>query len=118
MTEHEQINYLELPSKDINATKAFFSEVFNWRFNDYGPEYCAFSGAGLAGGFYLSNLRSRTENGSALTVFYSNNIKHTQQKIEQAGGVINRPLFAFPGGVRFHFEDPNGNEYAVWSEHD
>ncbi|WP_372880197.1 VOC family protein [Psychromonas sp.] len=118
MSEHEKINYLEFPSKDITATKTFFSAVFDWRFHDYGAEYCAFSGAGLAGGFYLSSLSCSIENGSVLAVLYSNNIKHTQQKIEQAGGVINRDIFAFPGGVRFHFKDPNGNEYAVWSEHD
>jgi len=116
MPEHEKINYLEFPSKDLPATKAFFTTIFNWQFCDYGSEYCAFSGAGIAGGFYLSPLHCSTKNGSVLIVFYSNNIQHTQKKIEQAGGSINKALFTFPGGVRFHFEDPNGNEYAVWSE--
>ncbi len=118
MSAHKKINYLEFPSKDLHKTKSFFSTVFNWQFEDYGPEYCAFSGeaAGINGGFYLSELSSSTINGSMLTVIYSRDINHTEQEIKQAGGLIIKPVFNFPGGVRFHFEDPNGNEYAVWSE--
>ncbi len=116
MSAHEKINYLEFPSKDLLKTKSFFSQVFNWQFNDYGPEYSVFFGAGINGGFYLSPLNSSTKNGSALAVIYSSNITETAQKIKQAGGLIIKPIFSFPGGVRFHFTDPNGNEYAVWSE--
>ena len=116
MNEHEKINYVEFPAKDINATKSFFSTVFGWDFVDYGPDYTAFSNEGLDGGFFKSNLTASTENGSALIVFYSKELEQTQAKIEQAGGSIIRPIFSFPGGRRFHFGDPNGNEYAVWSE--
>ena len=116
MNEHEKINYVEFPAKDINVTKSFFSTVFGWDFVDYGPDYTAFSNEGLDGGFFKSNLTASTENGSALIVFYSKELEQTQAKIEQAGGSIIRPIFSFPGGRRFHFGDPNGNEYAVWSE--
>jgi len=116
MNEHEKINYVEFPAKDIGATKTFFKEVFGWSFVDYGPEYTAFSNVGLDGGFFKSNLTSLTENGSALIVFYSCDLENTQSKIEGAGGSIIKPIFSFPGGRRFHFGDPSGNEYAVWSD--
>lgn len=116
MNEHEKINYVEFPAKDIEATKSFFSTAFDWAFKDYGPDYIAFSNEGLDGGFFKSNLTASTENGSALIVFYSKELEQTQTKIEQAGGTIIKPIFSFPGGRRFHFGDPNGNEYAVWSE--
>lgn len=116
MNEHEKINYVEFPAKDITATKVFFNSVFNWSFIDYGPDYTAFSNEGLDGGFFKSELSVSTENGSALIVFYSKNLDETQKKIESAGGSVIRPIFSFPGGRRFHFSDPSGNEYAVWSD--
>ena len=118
MSEHEKINYVEFPARDIEATKAFFNSAFGWSFVDYGPEYSAFSDAGLDGGFYKSELSASTESGSALIVFYSKELEKTQAKIENAGGSIIKPVFLFPGGRRFHFGDPNGNEYAVWSDVD
>ena len=116
MSAHEKINYVEFPAKDIKAAKAFFTAVFSWSFVDYGPEYTAFSNAGLAGGFFKSDLTVSTDTGSALIVFYSKALEQTQTKIEQTGGSIVKPIFSFPGGRRFHFSDPNGNEYAVWSD--
>jgi len=116
MNQHEKINYIEFPAKNIQTTKSFFKKVFNWTFVDYGPEYTAFSNQGLDGGFYKSELSSSTSNGSALIVFYSDNLEQTQSKIEAAGGSIIKPIFEFPGGRRFHFTDPNNNEYAVWSD--
>ncbi len=116
MNEHEKINYVEFPSKDIEATKSFFSSAFGWSFSDYGPEYTAFSNDGIDGGFFKSDLSVSTENGSALIVFYSKDLEKTRTKIEVAGGSIVKPIFPFPGGRRFHFSDTNGNEYAVWSD--
>ncbi len=115
MNKHEKINYLEFPAKDIEATKAFFNSVFAWRFEDYGPEYVAFFDAGMDGGFFKSNLTVSTDNGSALMVFYSDNLEQTLSKVTTAGGTVIKPVFSFPGGRRFHFADPNGNEFAVWS---
>ena len=116
MNEHEKINYVEFPAQDIEAAKVFFNTVFGWSFVDYGPEYTAFSNEGLNGGFFRSTLSASTKNGSALIVFYSKNLEATQANIESAGGSVIKPIFTFPGGRRFHFSDPNDNEYAVWSD--
>jgi len=116
VNNHEKINYVEFPAKDIIKAKAFFNEAFGWSFVDYGPEYTSFTNGGLDGGFFKSELNSSTENGSTLIVLYSENLETTQSKIEKSGGEIVKPIFSFPGGRRFHFTDPNGNEYAVWSE--
>lgn len=115
--DHEKINYLELPAKDIIASKQFFSQTFNWKFTDYGPDYSAFSAAsaGLEGGFYRADLAASTYSGSALIVLFSNNLEQTEQKITAAGGSIVKDVFHFSGGRRFHFTDPSGNEFAVWS---
>lgn len=116
MKEHEKLNYVEFPAKNLEATKTFFRTAFAWEFEDYGPEYSAFFNGGLDGGFYQSDLSVSTKKGSALLVFYSKDLEETLEKIEIAGGVIVVPIFSFPGGRRFHFNDPSGNEFAVWSE--
>src|SRR5690554_2948176 len=112
MNKHEKINYIEFPAQDMAATKTFFSEVFGWKFEDYGPDYVAFFNAGIDGGFYRSDLHSETANGSMLIVFYSNNLEETHSKVVEAGGTIIKEIFAFPGGRRFHFAEPSGNEFA------
>lgn len=116
MNQHEMINYVEFPSRDISSTKEFFNKAFGWEFVDYGPDYTAFSGQGLDGGFFKSDSCSSTKNGAALIVFYSEQLEQTQTRIERAGGQIIRPVFSFPGGRRFQFTEPGGNEFAVWSE--
>lgn len=114
--QHETINYIELPASDFVAIKRFFSAVFSWTFTDYGEEYCAFSTPTMEGGFYQSDLKSSAASGSALIVFYSENLEATAIKILKEGGEIVTPAFDFPGGRRFHFADPHGNEFAVWSD--
>ena len=116
MNEHEKINYAEFPARDIPATKEFFTQAFGWSFVDYGPEYTAFSNEGLDGGFFRSDLASTTERGGALIVFYSSDLEATLKKIAPAGGEIVKPIFSFPGGQRFQFTEPSGNEFAVWSD--
>jgi len=118
MPPHQKINYTEFPASDLPAVKAFFSNAFNWSFTDYGPDYTAFNAdsAGLDGGFFQSNLTATTDTGSALVVLYSNDLEATQATVETHGGAIIKPIFSFPGGRRFHFTDPNGNEWAVWSD--
>jgi predicted enzyme related to lactoylglutathione lyase len=115
--DHEKINYVELPAKDITANKAFFSQAFNWQFTDSGPEYSAFSAdsTGLEGGFYSADVSASTHSGSALIVLFSSDLEQTQRKVEAAGGSIVKEIFPFPGGRRFHFTDPSGNEFGVWS---
>lgn len=116
MKQHEKINYVEFPASDLEATRSFFKREFNWHFEDYGPEYSSFSGQGLDGGFYQSDRCSCTDEGGALVVFYSNDLDSTQAQIENAGGKITKAIFSFPGGRRFHFTEPSGNELAVWSD--
>ena len=118
MLENAKINYIELPAHDLKMVKDFFSAVFAWEFTDYGPEYTAFyaTESGLDGGFYQSNQSSKTENGAALVVFYAQDLKDIMTQIIQAGGAVCKDIFEFPGGRRFHFTDPCGNEYAVWSD--
>ncbi|MGY4106473.1 VOC family protein [Aeromonas encheleia] len=116
MNAHEKLNYVEFAARDLAATKAFFAAAFGWQFADYGPDYCAFEGEGLDGGFYRADLSNQSSQGGALLVFYSAAIEATQAKVSQHGGTIVRPLFDFPGGRRFHFVEPSGNEFAVWSE--
>ncbi len=117
MNQHEKINYLEFPAQNIPATKAFFKTVFGWQFEDFGPNYSAFSNQGMDGGFFKSDQQALIRNGSALVIFYSRDLEHTQAKIEQAGGIITQAIFEFPGGRRFHFTEPSGNELAVWSDY-
>ncbi len=118
MPPHQKINYTEFPASDLPAVKAFFADAFNWSFTDYGPDYTAFSAdsAGLDGGFFRSDLTATTATGSALVVLYSNDLEATQATVESNGGAIIKSIFSFPGGRRFHFTDPNGNEWAVWSD--
>jgi len=116
MHGHEKINYVEFPSRDLEETKHFFTRVFGWRFTDFGDAYTAFAGEGLDGGFYRAPLAARASEGSALIIFYSRDLENTLQRVEQGGGTIIKPIFAFPGGRRFHFSEPCGNEFAVWSD--
>lgn len=116
MDNHEKINYVEFPAHDLVATKQFFVQAFGWSFQDYGPEYTSFSDSGIAGGFYKSEISAKTVNGSALIVLYSKEIKASYAKVKAAGGLILKEIFSFPGGQRFHFLEPSGSEFAVWSE--
>lgn len=111
-----KINYVELPARDLELNKKFFENVFGWEFVDYGDGYTAFFNAGVNGGFFKANYCSRPQRGAALIVLYSAHLEQTLLIVEQAGGVIEQPIFEFPGGRRFHFLDPCGNEWAVWSE--
>lgn len=116
MNQDSCINYIELAASDISKAKTFYGEVFNWQFVDYGEDYCAFNDGNTNGGFYRSPLVSDSSIGAALVVLYVNDLELTVERIENHGGSIKKPIFSFPGGRRFHFLDPNGNELAVWSD--
>jgi len=111
-----KINYIELPAKDLELAKSFYSTTFGWSFQDFGPNYCAFNDGQTDGGFYKSELSSTYSEGSALVVLYSEDLEGTLDTIITNGGKIAKEIFSFPGGRRFHFADPNGNELAVWSD--
>lgn len=116
MSAHNKIDYVEFSACDIPASKVFFERVFGWSFQDYGSEYTAFFNAGFQGGFFANNAYGRTEHGSALLVLYSEDLDQSYADIEAAGGTIALEIFAFPGGRRFHFFEPSGNELAIWSD--
>ena len=112
MREDGKLDYLELPGSDLPATKAFYGAAFGWKFIDYGPSYAAFD-EGLDGGFD-ADVAEATR--TPLPVLFATDLEAMLTRVEAAGGVIVKPVFAFPGGRRFHFRDPAGNELAVWSE--
>lgn len=116
MPADQKIDYLELPAGNFDAVQAFYKSAFGWSFTDYGPDYCAFSDGKMDGGFYKSDLASSTKNGAALIILFASQLEHTREKIVSCGGTIVREIFSFPGGRRFHFADPHGNELAVWSD--
>ncbi len=107
-----RMDYIEFPATDIAATKKFYSAVFGWKFEDYGPDYTSFFDGRLAGGF----TKDRKPANGVLVVLYASDLAATEAKVKASGGKIVKPVFSFPGGRRFHFSDPNGNELAVWSE--
>ena len=115
MPSNLKLNYVEFPATDIPATKKFFENAFNWTFEDFGPDYSSFSDQGLSGGFYKSDLTSVASKGAALLVLLSEDLENTQSIVESVGGKISTQIFSFPGGRRFHFIEPSGNEFAVWS---
>ena len=110
------IDYVEMPSKDIAATKHFFSGLFGWEFQDYGPDYAAFDDGRMTGGFYKAEKTSDVASGSPLVVFYHAALEETSVKVKKLGGEITREIFDFPGGRRFHFRAPGTGEFAIWSE--
>lgn len=114
--QDQKIDYIEFPAADFDTIQTFYESAFNWQFTDYGPEYRAFTDDKLAGGFRRANLKSTTANGSALVILYAENLEKTRDKVAASGGTIVVDIFSFPGGRRFQFADPNGNELAVWSD--
>jgi predicted enzyme related to lactoylglutathione lyase len=113
-TEHDRrVDYIEFASRDLATTKAFYKSVFGWQFTDFGPDYTSFKDGRLGGGF-----RSDIEptGGGALVVMFSIDIEALLQSVVANGGTIVKEIFSFPGGRRFHFTDPSGNELAVWSD--
>lgn len=107
-----RIDYIEFPATDIAATKQFYHEAFGWTFEDYGPDYSSFSDSRIAGGFTKAEAVGK----GALIVLFAEDLEACEAKVKSAGAPIVKPIFSFPGGRRFHFSDPNGNELAVWSD--
>lgn len=108
-----RIDYVELGVADIARSKAFYGRAFGWSFRDYGPTYCEFADGRLTGGF-TTNAPPRP--GGPLVILYADDLAAMQRRVEEAGGRIAKPIFAFPGGRRFHFLDPDGYELAMWSK--
>lgn len=111
MAGNYQIDYLEFPSSDGLRTRRFFAEAFGWSFIDYGPSYHAIEAAGIEAGIQ-GDAAERTA--TPLAVIRAPDLEAALRAVELAGGVVTRAPFDFPGGRRFHFREPGGNELAVW----
>lgn len=116
MSNDQKVDYIEFPCADFDAVQTFYEKAFRWKFVDYGPEYRAFTDGKINGGFRRANLNSSTGNGAALVILYAENLEATKEQVVSSGGTIVKDIFSFPGGRRFQFADPNGNELAVWSD--
>lgn len=114
---HHGIDYIELTVTDMDAARTFYRSAFGWEFNDYGPEYSGirrFDGReGEAGGLAAG---SEVRTGGPLVLLYSNDLDTSLRSVGAAGGTVTEGPFDFPGGRRFHFTDPSGNQLGVWSE--
>ncbi len=111
---HHGIDYVEFSITDMAESKRFYQTAFDWTFNDYGPDYAGIrKPGGEAGGLRLVD---EVQSGGPLVILYSNDLDRTLGSVRDAGGRITQEPFDFPGGRRFHFVDPSGNELAVWSE--
>jgi predicted enzyme related to lactoylglutathione lyase len=112
---HHAIDYIELAASDLPAAKAFYAEAFGWKFNDYGPDYAGIQapdGDGEVGGI---NPAGDPGPGGPLVLLYSDDLDATVEAVKQAGGTVTNGPYEFPGGRRFHFSDPSGNELGVWA---
>ena len=108
-----RIDYVEFPATDIPATQRFYTGLFGWKFEDYGPDYTSFVDGRIAGGFAKGE---QVRPAGPLVVIYSPDLEGMEARVKAAGGRIVKPIFSFPGGRRFHFSDPNGKELSVWSD--
>lgn len=113
MTTHLKIDYVEFATEDMPATQTFLARAFGWTFVDYGPDYQAFANAGLDGGIQNDPAHAGA---APLVILKADDLEGAEKSVMDAGGRITRPIFSFPGGRRFHFREPGGNELAVWSE--
>jgi predicted enzyme related to lactoylglutathione lyase len=114
MKKDNHIDYVEFPAssiEELNKTRDFFSDVFGWNYAMYGDDYADTADSGVASGVNAENPGS-----SVLPVIYVTDLQQAYDKVKASGAPIVREIFAFPGGRRFHFKDPSGNEVAAWSE--
>ncbi len=111
--QDRRVDYIEFPVTDVAQAKRFYGATFGWTFHDHGPDYASFADGRLCGGF---RAERSVRPGGPLVVLYSTDLEEIQLKVRGAGGHIVKETFEFPGGRRFHFTDPSGNELAVWSD--
>lgn len=105
------INYIEFVSRDFGTSRSFFENAFGWRFTDYGPDYVGIEDAGLDGGI----ARAQSGHKEPLVILFADDLDAAEAAVRKAGGEITAEQYDFPGGRRFHFREPGGNELAVWA---
>ena len=111
---HHTIDYIELAAPDLAAAKAFYAAAFGWAFNDYGPDYSGIRAPGGDGEVGGLNPEAPAGRGGALVLLYSDDLEASVRAVVAAGGAVTREPYTFPGGRRFYFTDPAGNELGVW----
>jgi len=116
MKHEKMIDYIEIPTSDIEGSKKFFAALLGWEFEDFGPAYSCFNDGRMKGGFYESAKAANPDAGSILLVFYASDLEAMYEQVRELGGKITKEIFTFPGGRRFHFVEPCGNEFAFWTE--
>jgi predicted enzyme related to lactoylglutathione lyase len=116
MDATNKIDYIEFQTTNLEATKPFFEKLLGWKFEDYGPDYTSFQDGRIAGGFRRSDKCAGATAGGVLVVLYHPRLEEIQKRVVELGGTISCEIFSFPGGRRFHFREPGGNELAIWSE--
>jgi predicted enzyme related to lactoylglutathione lyase len=110
------IDYVEIPSRDVQKSRAFFEAFVGWKFTDYGPDYVSFEDGRINGGFFTSDKVSSTASGSALAVIFTPDLERFREKTIKLGATITRDTFSFPGGRRFQFAEPGGSEFSIWTD--
>ena len=116
MDAANKIDYIEFQATNLQATRKFFEELCGWKFTDYGPDYTSFEDGRIAGGFARGDKAPTSPSGSALIVLHHPRLEKTRQRVVDLGGKVTVEIFSFPGGRRFHFTEPSGNELAFWGE--
>lgn len=106
----DKIDYIEFPSDDRAATSAFFQAAFGWGIVSYGPDYDGIADAGIDGGIDQADQRVS----ATMAIIRTGDLDDAEGRIIAAGGVVTRAQYDFPGGRRFHFREPGGNEMAVY----
>ena len=114
-TVHHQVNYIEFAAGNLEKTRSFFEAVFNMNFTQWGDDYMDTVSGGVGMGFFRAPLASTQNTGGALIGFYSDDLEGSLDSVTANGGTISKEIFSFPGGRRFHFQEPSGNEFSVWS---
>lgn len=105
-----RLYYLELPVADSSKSAAFYGEAFGWGFTEFGPTYAATTSGDTDVGLD-ADIEHRVK--APLPVIETDDLETSLAAVVAAGGTIAVPIFAFPGGRRFHFIDPDGHELAV-----
>lgn len=114
MRPENRIDYIEIPVTDPARARDFFAALMGWEFQEWGPDYISFRDGRLDGGFRRSTAPAPAN--GVLLVFYSSDLERDRDRVVELGASISQDIFEFPGGRRFHFVDPLGNEYAIWGE--
>lgn len=113
MNEEGRIDYIEIPVTDLEKTRKFFSKLFGWSFQEWGPDYFSFNDGRLECG--LRRAEQAAPATGVLLIFFSKNLERDLGRVKELGATISQEIFEFPGGRRFHFVDPAGTEFAIWS---